>query len=246
MDSIQIIELKENLDKNILEDLQYLQKQLDAKLKSPDVTLIDNLIKETRFLFEQILDDSKTKKYHDKYLIFQEISDNWIDTWRHFNNKVEAIEFGDSVAHFTNYSTAHSYLFLSLSLINEDRTGEYEHDLKRIVSGFLLLSEVIDVFIDFLDISQLNQIYNSVENIFNASSRDIKEYFKDGFDLSNLVTQLRAYSSLILIKIEKYLKQQRNIYLEKKLKEMADDPEIQAEMKAINKEFLVAEMDGLD
>ncbi|MEM9273407.1 MAG: hypothetical protein AAGA80_10665 [Cyanobacteria bacterium P01_F01_bin.143] len=171
MDNIQITGLKENLDKIVLEELKNLQQQLDVQGSAPDRTLIENLIQETRFLFEQVVDDSRIKN-HD--------------------------------------------------------------NLKKIVSGFLLLSEVIDVFIDLFSIEELNQIYDSVENIFNTSSRDIKKYFEDGFNLSNLVTQLRAYSSLILIKIEKYIKQQKNLYLENKLKEMAEDPEIQAEMKAIN------------
>ena len=34
--------------------------------------------------------------------------------------------------------------------------------------------------------------------------------------------------------------------LGRKLKEMAEDPESQAEMKAINEEFLITEMDDLD
>lgn len=34
-------------------------------------------------------------------------------------------------------------------------------------------------------------------------------------------------------------------YLEKQLREMAEDLEVQAEIKAINQEFLVTEMDGL-
>ena len=253
MDNIQIIGLQENLEKIVLEDFQDLQKKLNYQLSASDRTLIDNLIKETKFLLEQVVDDSKKITYHKKSVIFQKITKNWIDTWSHYNDNPQAIELGYSMAHFTNYSTAYSHLFWSLYLINENRTGENKHDMKRIVSGFLVLSEVIDVFIDFFDISELNQIYDAVENVFNNSSRDINEYFEDelecfenGLNLSNLVTQLRAYSSLILMKIEKYLKQQRNIFLEKKLKEMAKDPEIQAEMKAINEEFLVTEMDGLD
>ena len=44
---------------------------------------------------------------------------------------------------------------------------------------------------------------------------------------------------------KKYFQQQRNLDLEEKLKEMSEDPEMQAEMKAINEEFLTTEMDGL-
>ena len=40
---------------------------------------------------------------------------------------------------------------------------------------------------------------------------------------------------------KKHLQQQNNLDLEKKLKEMAEDPEIQAELKAINEEFLTSD-----
>ena len=43
----------------------------------------------------------------------------------------------------------------------------------------------------------------------------------------------------------KYLKPSDARNLETQLREMAEDREIQAEIKAINQEFLVTEMDGL-
>jgi hypothetical protein len=43
----------------------------------------------------------------------------------------------------------------------------------------------------------------------------------------------------------KYLKRSGDRHLETQLREMAQDREIQAEINAINQEFLVTEMDGL-
>ena len=43
----------------------------------------------------------------------------------------------------------------------------------------------------------------------------------------------------------KYLESSSDRNLETQLREMAEDREIQAEIKAINQEFLVTEMDGL-
>ena len=43
----------------------------------------------------------------------------------------------------------------------------------------------------------------------------------------------------------KYLKPISDRNLETQLREMAEDLEVQAEIKAINQEFLVTEMDGL-
>jgi hypothetical protein len=74
------------------------------------------------------------------------------------------------------------------------------------VSGFLLLSEIVDVFTSFFSDSELKQIYDGAKNAISVSSRNISEYFEDGLELSNLVTQLRAFSSLILFKIEEHIK----------------------------------------
>ena len=43
----------------------------------------------------------------------------------------------------------------------------------------------------------------------------------------------------------KYLKTNSDRHLETQLREMAEDLEVQAEIKAINQEFLLTEMDGL-
>jgi hypothetical protein len=42
-----------------------------------------------------------------------------------------------------------------------------------------------------------------------------------------------------------YFKPSRDYNLETKLREMAEDQEVQAEINTINKEFLITEMDGL-
>ena len=44
---------------------------------------------------------------------------------------------------------------------------------------------------------------------------------------------------------KQHLKEDNHSDFAKKLKEMSEDPEIKAEMKAMNEEFLVTEMDGL-
>lgn len=100
---------------------------------------------------------------------------------------------------------AYSYLCLSLSLINEGTVGEYKTDLTRIVSGFCFLSEIVDVFINLFSVSELKQIQASARNAISVSARNVKEYFEKGLELSNLVTQLRAYSSLIILKVEEHI-----------------------------------------
>jgi hypothetical protein len=91
-----------------------------------------------------------------------------------------------------------------MSLINEGRIGEDKTDLERIVLGFSLLSEIVDVFVSFFSTSELKQIHDGAKNALVVSDRNIKEYFEDK-ELSNLVTQLRAYSSLIVLKVEGHI-----------------------------------------
>jgi hypothetical protein len=73
-------------------------------------------------------------------------------------------------------------------------------DLIRRVEGSLILSEKIDVFIDMFADSELEQINKFAQNALSVSNRTITEYFQDTDKC--LVTQLRAYSSLIIFRIK--------------------------------------------
>ncbi len=200
MNSIQIEGVNSTLSRVVLEDIQYLEQHLDDILVSSDQTLIKNLIEETELLIEQAKDDSQT--YQEKYSIFDQLTHSWFAVRGHYKDIPEAINLGQSIDHITNYSMAYSRLCLSLSLINEDRIGENEADLKRIVSGFLLLSETVDVFLEFFSLSELEKIHYGADNTISVSIRDITGYFENDVELSNLVTQLRAYSSLIILKVK--------------------------------------------
>lgn len=200
MNNIHIKEVDSTLSQVVLEDIQYLKQHLNDILAISDQTLIENLIEETEFFLEQAKDISKT--YQERYDIFNRLTQSWLDAWNHYKNIPEAINLIRSIDHITNYSIAYSYLCLSLSQINEGRIGEYKADLERIVSGFLLLSEIVDVFVDFFSVSELEQIYDGARSAISVSIRDVTEYFENDLELSNLVTQLRAYSSLIVLKIK--------------------------------------------
>lgn len=204
MNDIQIKEVDSTLSQVVLEDIKYLKHHLDDALASSDQTLIKNLIEETEFFLKDVKDASKT--YHERHDVFNQLNQSWFEVWDHYKNTPEAIDLIKWIDHMTNYFMAYSYFCLSLSLINEGRIGEYKADLERIVSGFLFLSKIVDVFTDFFSASELEQIYDGARNAISVSSRDVKEYFESGLELSNLVTQLRAYSSLIVLKIEEHIK----------------------------------------
>ena len=250
MNNIQIEWLKNDVNQILLKDLQYIQNNFNKLLKNSEKTIIENSIKETRFLIEQVEDNSKTNTYYDKHLIFNQINKVWFDLYKNYQNSVEAIDLIKTIDHLTNGSIAYSRMFLSLSLINENRTDKYKDDLQKIVSGFLLLCETIDVFIDLFSISELEQINYGAENAILISDRNIVEYFEEDIEVSNIVTQLRLYSSLIILRLKEYinktnLNKEKCFDLELKLKEMANDSEIQSEITSIDREFLVTEMDGL-
>lgn len=202
MNSIEMKGVNSNLSQVVLEDVQYLKQHLDGIVASSDQTLIKNLIEETEFLLAQAKDDLKT--YEEKYNVFKQLTESLFNVGSYYNNNPEATELIFLIDHLTNYTTAYSHLCLSLSLINEGKTGEYERDLKRVVSGFLLLCEIVDVFIEFFSTSELEQISSGAKNAILTSNRNVEEYFIKGFKLSNLVTQLRAYSSLIMLKIQEH------------------------------------------
>ena len=250
MKTIQIEGLEKNISKIVLADIQYIQENLNDVLRNSEKTIIENLIEETRFLIQQAQDNSRTKTYYDKYLVFDKINKLWFDLHKHYKDSIKMIDLIETINHLTNYSIAYSQLFISLSLINENRTDKYKQDLERIVSGFLLLSETIDIFIESFSISELEQINYGAENAICISSRNAIEYFEEDLELSHLVTNLRAYSSLILLRVERYMantdsKQENNYNIDFQLREMANDSEIQLEIKSINEEFLMTEMDGL-
>jgi hypothetical protein len=204
MNSIQIKGVDSTLSQVVAEDVRYLKQHLDNIFSNSETTFIDNCIQETEILLEQVNDTAKS--YQEKYAIFQQVTQSWYDVWSHYKHIPAAIDLGEKINHITDSSTAYSYLCLSVSLINEGRTNDYKTDLERIVSGFLFLSEIIDVFVEFFSQSELAQIYDGAQNAIAISQRTVREYFEKDVEISNTETQLRAYSSLIVLKIDEYLK----------------------------------------
>jgi hypothetical protein len=204
MNNIQIKVIDSTFNQVVLENIQYLKQHLDDILTSSDQTIIKNLIEETELVLQQAKDDSKT--YQERYHVFDQLTQSWFGVWQQYKNIPEAIDLIRLIDHITNYSMAYSYLCLSLSLINEGRIGEYKADLERIVSGFLLLCKTVDVFVGFFSALELKQIYDGARNAISVSARNVIEYFEKDLEQSNLVTQLRAYSSLIVLTIEEHIK----------------------------------------
>ncbi|MDJ0564036.1 MAG: hypothetical protein PX640_08825 [Microcystis sp. M49629_WE12] len=183
----------------MLENLQNITDKLDQIVTDSDRIILDNLLQETKILFEQVKDNSKT--YQARADIFYQINKLWFQVWKQYRDEDSALELIQYIDQFTNQITAYNQLFISLAQINEVKTGEEKADLIRVVEGSLLLSETIDVFIDMFADSELEQIYQGAKNALSVSNRTITEYFQDT-ETSDLVTQLRAYYSLIIFRIQ--------------------------------------------
>ena len=251
MSSIQIEGLEKNASEAILDNIRYIQDKFNGSLDDSDKTIITNAIEETRFRLNIAQDNSKTNTYYDKHLIFQSINESWFNLHEYYKYNIDTLELIKTIDCVTNYSIAYSKLFHSLYLINEDRTDIYKDNLEKIVSGYRSLCETIDIFIELFSIEELEQINYGAKNAISVSKRDMAQYFREDLEISNLVIQLRAYSSLIILNFEEHnnkINHQRNKHpdLETQLKDMAEDSEIQYEINAINKEFSVTEMDGLN
>ncbi|TRU45659.1 MAG: hypothetical protein EWV49_13775 [Microcystis aeruginosa Ma_QC_Ch_20071001_S25] len=189
---------RENLGQILLENLQEITDKLAQIVTDFDQIILDNLLQETKILLDRVKDNSKT--YQARADIFGRINQLWFQVWKQYRDEDSALELIRYIDQFTNQITAYNQLFSGLAKINEGRTGEEKADLIRVVEGSLILSETIDVFIDMFADSELEQIKKVAQNALSFSNRTITEYFQDTD--KSLVTQLRAYYSLIIFRIQ--------------------------------------------
>ncbi|TRV52063.1 MAG: hypothetical protein EWV53_03425 [Microcystis panniformis Mp_MB_F_20051200_S9] len=218
MNSLQTSVERENLGQFLLENLQDIIDKLNQIVTDSDRIILDNLLQETQILFEQVKDNSKT--YQARADIFYQIDKLWFQVWEQYKNEVSAINLIEVINEFTDRVTAYAKLFIGLAQINEGKTGEEKADLIRVVEGLHLLSETIDVFIDMFADSELEQIYKGAKNTLSVSNRTITEYLQDTD--KSLVTQLRAYYSLIIFRIEERFNT-RNVSSETTSHSLTDD-----------------------
>ncbi|NCS27108.1 MAG: hypothetical protein GPJ18_00385 [Microcystis aeruginosa F13-15] len=218
MNSLQTSVERENLGQFLLENLQDITDKLNQIVTDSDRIILDNLLQETQILLEQVKDNSKT--YQARADIFCQIDELWFQVWEQYRDEDSEINLIEIINEFTDRVIAYNQLFIGLAQINEGKTGEEKADLIRVVEGSRLLSETIDVFIDMFADSELEQIYKGAKNTLSISNRTITEYFQDTD--KSLVTQLRAYYSLIIFRIQERFNP-RNVSSETTSHSLTDD-----------------------
>ncbi|CCI15364.1 conserved hypothetical protein [Microcystis aeruginosa PCC 9807] len=218
MNSLQTLVERENLGQFLLENLQDITDKLNQIVTDSDRIILDNLLQETQILLEQVKDNSKT--YQARADIFCQIDELWFQVWEQYRDEDSEINLIEIINEFTDRVTAYAKLFIGLAQINEGKTGEEKADLIRVVEGSRILSETIDVFIDMFADSELEQIYKGAKNTLSISNRTITEYFQDTD--KSLVTQLRAYYSLIIFRIQERFNP-RNVSSETTSHSLTDD-----------------------
>ena len=86
MNSRQTSVERENLGQILLENLQEITDKLAQIVTDSDRIILDNLLQETKILFEQVKDNSKT--YQARADIFWRINQLWFQVWKQYKNEV--------------------------------------------------------------------------------------------------------------------------------------------------------------
>lgn len=205
MQTIQIQEFKSVSDQKIyLENIEDLEQNLNETLKLSNQTSIKQAIKKTKILFDQTQNLINSVPLRERYEYFKKLSLIWLEQLNYYRNDSEAVGLMKPIVILTNSFTAYRELFRGYLLINEERTENRTENLGRIALGISVIAECIDVFSAYFTISELKQIYDYSKNALSSSIPDTDKYFEKDIEISILETKIRAYHSLILLKLKKY------------------------------------------
>ncbi|ACK65659.1 conserved hypothetical protein [Rippkaea orientalis PCC 8801] len=188
--------------------IQNLKEQLNNVFEASDKIQFEHLCQETYFVWQEVLDNSKS--YKERSQIFKRLYSFWNEFCQDHKKILDIMPIDQRKYIEDVFILFRSYycLFSSLALINES-----ERQAQQVANGFLQLAETVDIFIEFFPDSQLNQLYDSCKEWISGTNRNIAEYdkeLKENPKLSVLVTQIRSCSSLIILKIEEHFKQKES------------------------------------
>lgn len=214
MTKIRIQEIDETQHQKIIDKIQSIKKIYQQVFDNSNQIYFDHLIQKTEETLQKVYDNSIS--YQEKSELLFSVGMSWLESWKHYNHIPKAMELGQTIDSITNFFLGYTKLFLGISLVNENKVGNEEIDSKNVVSGFQLIAEAIDIFIDVFAISELKQINDSVNQIFCYCNRDFAKYFAES-EKNSLITQLRGYCSLIMLRINQYLQDTESSLKEKKI-----------------------------
>ncbi|BAQ64097.1 hypothetical protein [Geminocystis sp. NIES-3709] len=221
MNDIKLKDINNGCHHYILNNIEIVPNYLNDIFANSDKKLFQNLIEETKIILEKCRDNSIT--YRQKAELLNTLTKSWFDLWGHYNHIQEAIELGYIIDDITNYLVGYTKLLLGISILNEDKTGEEEIDLQKTIKGCQLIAETIDVFGHILSRSELEQFSENAGKTLSDTTYDLKEYFKDSIENHELIVQLRGYCSLIILRVNEYLKQ-RQLSFQETIKPNSSSP----------------------
>ncbi|WPF90103.1 hypothetical protein WEU38_07475 [Cyanobacterium aponinum AL20118] len=190
----------------LLNNLETLTKYLNNIFANSDKKLFQNLIEETEIILDKCCDNSIT--YRQKAESLDTLTKSWFDLWGRYKHIVEAIELGYIVDDMTNSLMGYTKLLLGISMVNEEKTGDEEIDSQKVIKGYQLIAETIDVFGYIFSRSELIQFSKNAQKTLLDTTYDLKEYFQESTEKHELIIQLRSYCSLIILRVNEYLKQE--------------------------------------
>lgn len=205
MNDIKLKDTNNGCHHYILNNLEIIPNYLNDIVANSDKKLFQNLIKETKIILEKCCDNSIT--YRQKAELLNTLTKSWFDLWGHYKHILEEIELGYIIDDITNSLMGYTKLLLGISIVNEEKTGDEKIDSQKTVKGYQLIAETIDVFAHIFSISELTQFSENAQKTLLDTTYDLKEYFKDSIEKHELVIQLRGYCSLIILRINEYLRQ---------------------------------------
>lgn len=205
MNNVQIEKFYNTPNQNISNYIQNIKHHLNEVVSNSEQIYIQNLIEETEIVLKKVTVIDNSITYREKGELFLELNKSWLDLWGHYKHIPEAVELMSSIDYITNFCMGYAKLFLGISLVNEEKVGDEEIDLKNTVAGCQLIAETIDVFTNIFSISDLTQMSENADKILSNSTRNLTEYYEDSRETSNLITQLRGYCSLIIMRVNEYL-----------------------------------------
>lgn len=210
-------------------------EQLDIDKKPSFQILLDKMDN----VFIQISENSVN--YAEKRNLLIDLNSEWFQFWHEVKTFYEAVPIIKKIDYFTDYIAAYTYLFNSLTYINESESEDELGLLELKTTGLELLAQTVEVFKKILSHDILSQIYSETKIILDSiKSRSLEEYYKADIEESIVFTRLKAACTLIIVDLQsdtEYLATENQLQKNKSALELLDSWRKRRELSKENQLF---------